>query len=424
MADNILEMRSITKTFPGVKALSDVSLQVERGEIHAICGENGAGKSTLMKVLSGVYPTGSYDGEIVYDGETVNFSGIRDSEHKGIVIIHQELALVPYLSIAENIFLGNELRGRSGLIDWNKANAEAARLLREVGLDENPVTPVGQLGVGKQQLVEIAKAVSKDVRLLILDEPTAALNDNDSAHLLDLLRALKDRGITSIMISHKLNEIVSIADRTTVIRDGRTVETMDMSDEDATQERIIRGMVGRDLESFYPERESAPGDEVLRIEDWTVWHPTQERKVVEDASLTVRAGEVVGIAGLMGAGRTELAMSIFGRSYGRNITGKVFVRGKEVRTRTVAEAIDNGIAYATEDRKRYGLNLIEDIRRNVSAAALGKLARRGWVNGNEEIKVAEESRRNQGAQRDERGGQALRRQPAEGRAVQVAVHRP
>jgi putative multiple sugar transport system ATP-binding protein len=232
------------------------------------------------------------------------------------------------------------------------------------------------------------------VRLLILDEPTAALNDNDSAHLLDLLRALKDRGITSIMISHKLNEIISIADRTTVIRDGRTVETMDMSEPDATQDRIIRGMVGRPLESFYPDRESSPGEEVLRVEDWTVWHPTQERKVVEGASFTARAGEVVGIAGLMGAGRTELAMSIFGRTYGRNISGRVFVHGKEVHTRTVAEAIDNGIAYATEDRKKYGLNLIEDIRRNVSAAALGKLSTRGWVNGNEEIKVAEESRRN------------------------------
>jgi putative multiple sugar transport system ATP-binding protein len=394
MDDYILEMRGITKTFPGVKALSDVNFAVKRGEIHAICGENGAGKSTLMKVLSGVYPTGDYEGEIFYDGEPVRFSSIRDSEHVGVVIIHQELALVPYLSIAENIFLGNERRGRSGLIDWNRTNADAARLLAEVGLEEYPVTPVSQLGVGKQQLVEIAKALSKDVRLLILDEPTAALNDNDSAHLLDLLRALKDRGITSIMISHKLNEIVSIADRTTVIRDGRTVETMDMGDADASQDRIIRGMVGRDIESFYPERESSPGEEVLRVEDWTVWHPTQERKIVDGASLTVRAGEVVGIAGLMGAGRTELAMSIFGRSYGRNISGKVFVHGKEVRTRTVAEAIENGIAYATEDRKRYGLNLIEDIRRNVSAAALGKLATRGWVNGNEEIKVAEESRRN------------------------------
>jgi putative multiple sugar transport system ATP-binding protein len=394
MDDYILEMRGITKTFPGVKALSDVNFAVRRGEIHAICGENGAGKSTLMKVLSGVHPTGDYEGEIVYDGEPVRFWGIRDSEHVGIVIIHQELALVPHLSIAENIFLGNERRGRGGLIDWNKANADAARLLAEVGLAENPVTPVGQLGVGKQQLVEIAKALSKDVRLLILDEPTAALNDNDSAHLLDLLRSLKERGITSIMISHKLNEIVSIADRTTVIRDGRTVETMDMRDPDSTQDRIIRGMVGRPLESFYPDRESSPGEEVLRVEDWTVWHPTQERTVVEGASFTARAGEVVGIAGLMGAGRTELAMSIFGRTYGRNITGKIFMRGKEVRTRTVAEAIENGIAYATEDRKRYGLNLIEDIRRNVSAAALGKLSTRGWVNGNEEIKVAEESRRN------------------------------
>jgi putative multiple sugar transport system ATP-binding protein len=295
--------------------------------------------------------------------------------------------------VAENIFLGNEVLGRGGLIDWNKANADADALLRSVGLDENPVTPVGQLGVGKQQLVEIAKALSKDVRLLILDEPTAALNDTDSAHLLDLLRRLRDRGITCIMISHKLNEITAISDRVTVIRDGRTVETLDLAKGEVTQERIIRGMVGRDLESFYPDRESSPGEEVFRIEDWTVWHPTQDRKVVDGAALTVRAGEVVGIAGLMGAGRTELAMSVFGRSYGRDISGKVFVHGKEVRARSVAEAIDHGIAYATEDRKRYGLNLIEDIRRNVSAAGLRKLSRRGWVNGNEETKVAEESRR-------------------------------
>ena len=394
MADNILEMRSITKTFPGVKALENVNLDVHRGEIHAICGENGAGKSTLMKVLSGVYPTGSYDGEIIYDGRPARFANIRDSEHIGIVIIHQELALVPYLSIAENLFLGNERRGRGGLIDWNLAHADAAKLLAEVGLDENPETPVGHLGVGKQQLVEIAKALSKDVRLLILDEPTAALNDSDSAHLLGLLRALKERGITSIMISHKLNEITAIADRVTVIRDGKTVETLSLAAGEVTQERIIRGMVGRDLESFYPERTSNPGEEVLRVEDWTVWHPTQDRKVVDGASFDVRAGEVVGIAGLMGAGRTELAMSIFGRSYGRDISGRLFLHGNEVKARSVAEAIDRGIAYATEDRKRYGLNLIEDIRRNVSAAALGKLSRRGWVNGNEETKVAEESRRN------------------------------
>jgi putative multiple sugar transport system ATP-binding protein len=394
--DHILRMRGITKTFPGVTALEDVTLAVRRGEIHAICGENGAGKSTLMKVLSGVHPTGSYDGEIVFDGEPVRFTGIRDSERRGIVIIHQELALVPHLSIAENLFLGNERRGRSRLIDWNRANAEAAALLAEVGLDESPVTPVGQLGVGKQQLVEIAKAIAKDVRLLILDEPTAALNDADSAHLLGLIGRFRDRGITSIMISHKLDEITAVADTTTVIRDGRTVETIAMRGLERAQERIIRGMVGRDLDSYYPARVSAPGEEVFRIEDWTVWHPVHDRKVVDGARLTVRAGEVVGIAGLMGAGRTELAMSVFGRSYGRDVSGSVFVRGREVRTRTVAEAIGNGIAYATEDRKRYGLNLIEDVRRNVSAAALGKLSRRGWVNGNEETRVAERSRRDLG----------------------------
>ncbi|MTK02329.1 sugar ABC transporter ATP-binding protein [Micromonospora sp. CP22] len=391
--DNILEMRSITKTFPGVAALQDVNLAVRRGEIHAICGENGAGKSTLMKVLSGVYPSGSYDGEILLDGEPVHFRGIRDSESQGIVIIHQELALVPYLSIAENIFLGNEQRGPGGLIDWNRTNAEAAKLLASVGLAENPVTPVVQLGVGKQQLVEIAKAISKKVRLLILDEPTAALNDVDSAHLLDLMRRLRDEGITCIMISHKLNEITAIADSTTVLRDGRTVERLDVAAGEVTQERIIRGMVGRDLNSFYPDRVSTPGEEVLRIENWSVRHPTQDRLVVDGASLNVRAGEVVGIAGLMGAGRTELAMSVFGRSYGRDITGRLFVHGREVRARTVAEAIRNGIAYATEDRKRFGLNLIEDIRRNVSAAGLRRLARLGWVHDNEEIKVAETSRR-------------------------------
>ncbi|MEH1100874.1 multiple monosaccharide ABC transporter ATP-binding protein [Micromonospora sp. CPCC 205561] len=393
MRENILEMHRITKTFPGVTALRDVSLAVRRGEIHAICGENGAGKSTLMKVLSGVHPAGDYEGRIVFDGEPVHFRGIRDSESRGIVIIHQELALVPHLSIAENIFLGHERRGPGGLIDWNRTNAEAARLLETVGLMENPVTPVVQLGVGKQQLVEIAKALSKKVRLLILDEPTAALNDNDSAYLLDLMRRLRDQGITCIMISHKLGEITSVADSTTVIRDGRTVETLDMNDDTATQERIIRGMVGRDLAAFYPDRVSSPGSEVLRIEDWSVRHPVQDRFVVHGASLHVRAGEVVGIAGLMGAGRTELAMSVFGRSYGRYVSGRLFVRGREVRARTVAEAIGHGIAYATEDRKRYGLNLIDDIRRNISAAALGKLARLGWIDGNEEIKVAERGRR-------------------------------
>ncbi|MDO8143071.1 multiple monosaccharide ABC transporter ATP-binding protein [Isoptericola sp. 178] len=389
----ILEMRSITKEFPGVKALSDVTLTVEQGEIHAICGENGAGKSTLMKVLSGVYPHGTYDGEIVFDGSTAEFGSISDSEREGIVIIHQELALVPYLSVAENIFLGNETRGRFGLVDWNAANHQASALLERVGLHENPTTPIGQLGVGKQQLIEIAKALSKEVRLLILDEPTAALNDTDSEHLLELLRALRAEGITCIIISHKLNEIEEIADRTTIIRDGQTIETIDMSETESTQDRIIRGMVGRDIENRYPHRTPDIGDEVLRVEDWNVDHPTQAgRRVITDASFTVRAGEVVGIAGLMGAGRTELAMSIFGRSWGRNIRGSVYKDGKRIQVRTVAEAIGHNIAYATEDRKQYGLNLIDDIRHNISAAGLSKLAPGGWVNSNEELKVAEEYR--------------------------------
>ncbi|MGI5229391.1 multiple monosaccharide ABC transporter ATP-binding protein [Actinoallomurus sp. CA-142502] len=387
--DAILRMSGITKVFPGVKALQDVNLVVRRGEIHAICGENGAGKSTLMKVLSGVYPHGSYEGEIDFDGEPCRFSGIRDSEKHGIVIIHQELALSPYLSIAENIFLGNE-RAHRGLIDWNRTNADAAELLARVGLDENPVTPAMDLGVGKQQLVEIAKALSKDVKLLILDEPTAALNDADSAHLLDLLRGLREQGITCVIISHKLNEIKAIADSTTILRDGRTIETLDMEKDLVTEDRIISGMVGRDLEHRFPEHEPTIGEEVLRIEDWTVRSPTQhERLVVSGANLTLRRGEIVGLAGLMGAGRTELAMSVFGRSYGVGITGRVFKDGKEIRIKSVGDAIKHGIAYATEDRKRYGLNLIEDIKRNVSTAGLRKLARRGWVPDNEEFRVAE-----------------------------------
>ncbi|BCJ74704.1 xylose ABC transporter ATP-binding protein [Catellatospora sp. IY07-71] len=389
MTDVILQMRGITKTFPGVTALDDVNLTVRRGEIHAICGENGAGKSTLMKVLSGVYPHGTYSGEIVVDGRPCSFGGIRDSERLGIVIIHQELALCPNLSIAENIFLGNE-RAPRGLVDWNRTNAEAAELLHRVGLHENPTTPATDLGVGKQQLVEIAKALSKRVRLLILDEPTAALNDQDSAHLLNLLRGLRDQGITCVIISHKLNEIEAIADTTTILRDGRTIETLDMAADVVTADRIIAGMVGRDLEHRFPEHEPDIGEEVLRIEDWTVHSPTQHgRMVVRGANLSLRRGEIVGLAGLMGAGRTELAMSVFGRSYGTGISGRIFKHGREIHLRSVGDAIAHGIAYATEDRKRYGLVLIDDIKRNVSAAGLGKLATRGWIHDNEEYRVAE-----------------------------------
>lgn len=392
MSNAILEMRSITKVFPGVVALEGVNLSVERGEIHAICGENGAGKSTLMKILSGVYPHGSYEGEIVFENETRSFYNLRDSEAEGIVIIHQELALSPHLSVAENIFLGNEIK-RFGLIDWNRTGQEAAKLMARVGLDENPNTAIKDIGVGKQQLVEIAKALSKRVKLLILDEPTAALNDEDSQHLLDLLRHLKEQGITSIIISHKLNEIESIADTTTILRDGRVIESLRMKQDKVNQERIIKGMVGREMENRYPVRKPEIGEEILRVENWTAYHPIDsQRVIVDDISMTVRRGEIVGLAGIMGAGRTEFARSLFGHSYGTNITGRVFKNGEEIQVRSIPEAITNGIAYATEDRKRYGLNLIEDIKRNISLASLKSFVNMGLVNDNEEFKRASEYR--------------------------------
>ena len=394
MASNsILEMNSITKTFPGVKALDDVTLKVERGEIHAICGENGAGKSTLMKVLSGVYPFGSYTGDIVYENEVRKFSNISDSEAEGIVIIHQELALSPHLSIAENIFLGNEIKNVFGLINWNKTYQEASSLMARVGLKEDPNLPIKDVGVGKQQLVEIAKALSKRVKLLILDEPTAALNDEDSAHLLDLLRHLKGQGITSIIISHKLNEIEAIADTTTILRDGKTIESLNMKGSKVSQERIIKGMVGREMDNRYPARKADIGEEILRVENWTAYHPVDSsRLVVDDVSMTVRKGEIVGLAGIMGAGRTEFARSLFGHSYGTNISGKVYKNGKEISVKTISEAIANGLAYATEDRKRFGLNLIEDVKRNISLASLKSFVKFGLVNDNEEYKRASEYR--------------------------------
>ncbi|MFE7552787.1 multiple monosaccharide ABC transporter ATP-binding protein [Streptomyces gardneri] len=397
MAGPLLEMHSIVKNFPGVKALSDVTLTVRQGEVHAVCGENGAGKSTLMKVLSGVHPHGSYEGDIRFEGETCRFRDIRAGERHGIVIIHQELALVPYLSIAENIFLGNE-HARRGLIDWNGTLGHAAELLRRVGLDEHPETRVADIGVGKQQLVEIAKALSKKVKLLILDEPTAALNDEDSAKLLDLILQLKNQGMTSIIISHKLNEIRRVADSVTIIRDGRSIETLDVKAAETTEDRIISGMVGRDLENRFPKRTPHEPEKgrapALEIRGWTVHHPIdRQRKVVDDVSLSVCLGEIVGIAGLMGAGRTELAMSVFGRMYGRYAAGTVLKDGEEIRTRTVPEAVAHGIAYVTEDRKHYGLNLIDTINRNISLSALGRVAKRGVVDEHEERRVAEGFRR-------------------------------
>ncbi|MAC79940.1 MAG: ABC transporter ATP-binding protein [Rhodobacteraceae bacterium] len=385
----LLEMRAITKTFPGVKALDEVTLSVRKGEIHALVGENGAGKSTLMKVLSGVYPAGTYDGDIVYDGEVAQFRSLSDSEDKGIVIIHQELALVPLMSIAENLFLGNEI-AEGGVIQWQETFRRTEELLAKVGLKEAPGTLIDKLGVGKQQLVEIAKALSKEVRLLILDEPTAALSESDSQALLDLILELKERGVTSIIISHKLNEVRRVADSVTVIRDGSTVSTMDARTDAITEDRIVRDMVGRDMAHRYPDRDRRAGPVIMEVKGWNVWHPEHgDRQVIRDANLTVRAGEVVGIAGLMGAGRTELAMSIFGRSYGRNISGTVEMNGQVVDTSTVNRAIDAGLAYVTEDRKSLGLILDETIQRNITLTNLAAVSTNGVIAEAAETQIAE-----------------------------------
>lgn len=385
---NILEMRNITKEFPGVKALDDVNLKVEAGEIHALCGENGAGKSTLMKVLSGVYPHGTYAGDILFQDDVCMFKDIKSSESLGIVIIHQELALIPELSIAENIFLGNE-QANAGVINWNETVVKARELLKKVGLSENPNTLISQIGVGKQQLVEIAKALSKDVKLLILDEPTAALNEEESENLLQLLLSFKKEGMTSIMISHKLNEVSKVADSITIIRDGRTIETLKW--EEVSEDRIIKGMVGRELTNRYPDRTPKIGETILEVKDWEVLQ--SDRKVIDKINMHIKKGEIVGIAGVMGSGRTEFAMSIFGRSFGTKISGQLYKDGKEITLKNVPEAIENGLAYVTEDRKNYGLILIEDIKQNISLPNLKKLSKFTVVNEQVEVKEAENYRR-------------------------------
>ena len=389
----ILEMRGITKTFPGVNALDNVNLAVRAGEIHAVVGENGAGKSTLMKVLSGVYPADSYTGEIHFEGESRRFKSIADSEKLGIIIIHQELALVPLLSIAENIFLGNET-ARGGVIDWFAAYAKTRELLAKVGLKEPPTALITNLGVGKQQLVEIAKALSKEVKLLILDEPTASLNESDSDALLALLLELKAQGIASILISHKLNEIAKVADSITVLRDGGTVETMDCRTTPISEDRIIRGMVGRDMAHRYPQRNPQIGETIFEVRDWRVHHELHaDREQIKGVNLHVRRGEIVGIAGLMGAGRTEFAMSVFGRSYGQRISGTALMHGKEVDLGTIRKAIDHGIAYVTEDRKGCGLVLDEDIKKNVSLANLEAVSKAMVIDDGLEFQVASNYRR-------------------------------
>ncbi len=391
MSDNILEMRGITKQFPATKALDNVNFVVKRGSIHALVGENGAGKSTLMKVLSGLWPYGTYEGDIVYEGEICKFSNIKDSENKGIVIIHQELALVPYMSIGENMFLGNE-KGKSFAIDWEKTHAEATKYLKIVGLSESSKTLIKDIGVGKQQMVEIAKALAKNARLMILDEPTSSLNEADSQALLDLLLEFKKQGMTSIIISHKINEVSYVADDITIIRDGKTIETLTKGVDDISEDRIIKGMVGRELEDRFPKRHDVPiGDVSLEVNNWSVYHPVYtDKKVIDDVSFHVRKGEVVGFSGLMGAGRTELAMSLFGHSYGTNITGTTKIHGKEVKLHSPRQAIEAGLAYVTEDRKGNGLILTNPISVNTTLANLKGVTKRGVIDRDKELQVAEE----------------------------------
>ncbi len=390
MANYILEMQGIVKEFPGVRALDNVNLKVESGSIHALCGENGAGKSTLMKVLSGIWPYGSYEGKIIFDGVECKFSNIRDSEAAGIAIIHQELALVPDLSIAENIFLGNE-RHKNGVIDWNETFLAAREMLKKVGLSEEPTTKMSELSVGKQQLCEIAKALAKNARLLILDEPTASLNENDSENLLNLLLELKTRGLTSIIISHKLNEIERVADEITVIRDGTTIETLKG---EISEERIIRGMVGREITDRFPKRDVKIGDIAFEVRNWTINDPAIPGKVrLDRINLNVRRGEVIGIAGLMGSGRSELAMSIFGKLYGVQVSGELYKNGERISPHSVRDAINLGLAYVTEDRKTSGLILEEDIRRNIPLSNMNAVSRGGIIDPDLEVSTSEEYRK-------------------------------
>lgn len=388
--DILLEMKNIIKEFPGVKALDNVNLKVKRNSIHGIVGENGAGKSTLMNVLSGVYPSGSYSGEIIFENEVCNFKGIKDSENKGIVIVHQEFALVPTLSIMENMFLGNE-RANHGIIDWGKTKIDAMKYMEMVGLSEDPENLVCNIGVGKQQLVEIAKALSKDVKLLILDEPTASLNDEDSEKLLNLILDLREtQKISCIIISHKLDEVKKVADEITVLRDGKTIETLNKETDNITEDRIIKGMVGREITERYPPRHNEIGDIYFEVKNWSVLSPNiPDKVIIDDVNFYVRKGEVIGIAGLMGAGRTELAMSIFGQSYGKKISGTILKCGKRLTVNNITDAIVNGIGYVTEDRKELGLILLNDIAKNITLASLDKISDKGVLDEYKEINVAE-----------------------------------
>ncbi|MDR2607205.1 MAG: ATP-binding cassette domain-containing protein [Treponema sp.] len=388
----ILEIENLTKDFPGVRALDNVNLKVKKGEIHSLCGENGAGKSTLMSVISGVYPKGSYEGRVFYKGKETAYHNVKDSEKERLAIIHQELALSPYLSIYENIFLGH-MKTSFGIINWDYYIKESQKYLARVGLKENPATIVSRLGVGKQQLVEIARALSKQVELLILDEPTSSLNDDESAKLLDLILEFKKQGITSVMISHKLNEILKIADTVTVLRDGKSISSFDVKKENLTEEMLIRDMVGRNITHRFPERNSVPGDTVMEVKNWTVYHPEYHAiKVVDNVSFNLRKGEILAFCGPMGAGRTELMMSLYGGSYGSRSEGELYINGKKIQLDSAKKALDAGLGYISEDRKNLGLILIQDIKTNISSSSLGKLSSFGIVNKAKEIAEAERYR--------------------------------
>lgn len=388
----ILEVQSLTKDFPGVRALDKVEFKVRKGEIHCLVGENGAGKSTLMNVVSGVYPKGTYDGKVIFKGNETHYRSTKDSELDGLAIIHQELTLSPYLSIYENLFLGH-MKTKFGVIDWDACLKDSYPLLERVGLKEKPQTIVSKMSVGKQQLVEIARAISQDAELLIFDEPTSSLNDEESQKLLDLMREFRKEGITCIMISHKLDEVLAVADSITILRDGMSVRSYDLAETPVTEQEIIKDMVGRELKNLFPKKDPDIGEVVFEVKNWNVYHPDyHDMKIVDDASFFVRKGEIVSFCGPMGAGRTEMMMSIFGNSYGFGATGEIFLKGKPVTFNNPKDAIEQGVGYVSEDRKTLGLILIQDVKTNISNSSLPKLAKRGVLDKDLELQKAEEYR--------------------------------
>ncbi len=382
MPEPILAARSLTKRFPGVVALRDISFDLRAGEIHALCGENGAGKSTLIKLLSGVHPHGSYEGELLVEGQAAAFRSTADAQRAGISVIYQELALVENMTVAENIFLGAE-PCRFGLIDWDRMFREAAELIGRFGLKLDPAERCDRLGIGQKQLVEIVKALAKNSRILILDEPTAALAEHEVQTLLNILRDLRQRGMTCIYISHKLDEVFAIADRITVLRDGSTIATQDAAKTNSTE--LIRQMVGREIQDLFPRKATdvAATQPALEIAGLSVADPHTGRMVLQDISLTVAPGEVLGIGGLMGAGRTELLMHVFG-AWGERRAGRVLLGGKELPPGDPVGTLRRGLALVSEDRRRYGLILDETINFNLSLSSLPRLAAGGLLDGHRE----------------------------------------